>query len=51
MQVWGPGEGSLSAGCEYMGGTRWSGIVSSAANVLGIRGVGGMCIVGEGVRE
>ena len=39
----------MNAGHEYVGGTRSSGIMSSAANVLemsvvrGMRGVGGMC--------
>ena len=39
----------VSEGHEYVGGTRGSGIVSSAADVLGMclvrwmRGVGGMC--------
>ena len=39
----------MSAGHEYVGGTRGSGIVSSAADVLGIsvlrgmREVGGVC--------
>ena len=39
----------MSAGHEYVGGTRGSGIVSSAADVLemsvvrGMRGVGGVC--------
>ena len=39
----------MSAGCECMGGTRGSGGVSSAGNVLeisverGVRDVGGVC--------
>ena len=39
----------VSAGCEYVGGTRGSGIVYSADDVLGMsvvrgmRGVGGVC--------
>ena len=35
----------MSAGHEYVGGTRGSGIVSSAADVLGcgMTGVGGVC--------
>ena len=39
----------VSAGHEYVGGARGSGIVSSAADVLGmsvvrgVRGVGGLC--------
>ena len=42
---------AVSAGHECMGGTRGSGIVSSAADVLGMRvvremrGVGGVCEV------
>ena len=44
--VWGT---VVSAGHEYVGGTRGSGIVSSASDVLqmsvvrGMRGVGGLC--------
>ena len=43
------GDGKVSAGHEYVGGTRGSGIVSSATDVLGMsvvcgmRGVGGKC--------
>ena len=33
----------VSAGHEYVGGTRDSGIVSSASDVHGMRGVGGVC--------
>ena len=33
----------VSAGYEYMGGTCGSDIVSSAADVLEMRGVGGLC--------
>ena len=34
MQVWGLGVTVMvSAGCEYMGGTRGSGVVSSADDV------------------
>ena len=32
-----------SAGHEYVGGARGSGMVSSAADVLGMIGVGGVC--------
>ena len=35
----------VSAG--HAGGTRGSGIVSSVADVLGIRGVGGVCVFGS----
>ena len=40
----------VSSGCEYMGGTRGSGFVSTADDVLemsmvrGVRSVGGMCM-------
>ena len=63
MLVWGDGGGvvAVSAGCVYMGGTRGSGVVSSADDVLdisvvcGVRGVGGvceicMCLDWDGVR-
>ena len=48
---WGDGRGvfAVSAEHEYVGGTRGSGIVSSAADMLGMsvvrgmKGVGGMC--------
>ena len=33
----------MSAGHEYVGGTRGSDIASSAADVLGMRGVYGVC--------
>ena len=42
----------VRAGHEYVGGTHGSGIVSSAADVLGMsavrgmRGVGGVCVFG-----
>ena len=41
----------MSVGCEYMVGTRGSGIVSSAYDMLemsvvrGVRGVGGICVM------
>ena len=40
---------SVSAGCDYMGGTRGAGVVSNADDVLqvyavrGVRGAGGVC--------
>ena len=36
---------AMSAGSEYMGGTRGSGVVSSTDDVRGVRGgvVGGVC--------
>ena len=34
----------MSAGHEYVGGTRCSGIMSSTADVLGMRGVCEMCM-------
>ena len=43
------GVGTAVCGCEYMGGTRGSGVASSADDVLdisvvrGVRGVGGVC--------
>ena len=44
MQMWGGGRVVVvSAGHEYVGGTCGSGIVSSAADVQGIRGVGKVC--------
>ena len=47
MLVWaGGGVVAVNAGCQYMGGTRGSGVVSSADDVLemsGVRGVGGVC--------
>ena len=44
MQVWGPG--GVVAVSAYMGGTRGSGVLSSACDVLEmsvVRGVGGVC--------
>ena len=40
---YGRGVVAVSAGHEYVGGTRGSGIVSSTADVLGMGGVGGVC--------
>ena len=37
---------AVSEGHEYVGGTRGSGIVFSAVDVLGMRGVGGVCDMG-----
>ena len=34
---------TVSPGYEYVGGTRGSGIVPSVTDVLGMRGVGGVC--------
>ena len=53
----GDGRDLVSAGHEYVGGTRGSGIVSSAADVIwmsvvrGIRGIGemGICLTRGGV--
>ena len=45
MLVWGPGEGVVTV-CVYMGGTRGSGVLSSACDVLEmsmVRDVGGVC--------
>ena len=45
MLVWGPG-GGVVAVSAYMGGTRGSGVLFSAGNVLEmsvVRGVGGVC--------
>ena len=39
----------MSAGHEYVGGTRGSDIVSSAADVQGIRGAGGVCEMSMGL--
>ena len=46
--VWGPG--AMSAGCEYMDGTRGSGFVSFADDVLGMSVVCGV-IAGGGACE
>ena len=50
MLVWGRGGvAAVTGGCEYMGGTRGSGIVSTDDDVIemsvvrGVRGVGGVC--------
>ena len=43
MLVWNMEGCVVSAGHEYVGGTHSSGIVSSEADVLGMRGVGGVC--------
>ena len=40
MLVW---EWGMCVGHEYMGGRRGSSIVSSATDVLGMKGVGGVC--------
>ena len=46
MLVWGTGGGAVvvNSGHEYVDGTRGSGIVSSAADVLGMRGVCEICM-------
>ena len=35
---------TVSTGHQYVGGTRGSGIVSGAADVLGMRGASGVCV-------